>query len=71
MASEFLAKLETYHNLNLYGDTTIDLSRGDYKICENILRQEVENANLKIESVKSFGPVETIGAISVYILRKG
>lgn len=71
LAEEFLAELEAHHNLDLHDDTTIDLSRGDYKICDSIFRQEIEEANFKVESVKSFGPVETIGAISVYILRKG
>lgn len=70
LAEEFLAELEIYHNLSSYGDATIELSRGDYKICESVFKQEIEEANFRIESVKSFGPIETIGAISVYTLRK-
>lgn len=68
---QFLETLETYHTLTLQGDMTIDLSRGDYKICDRILRQEIEEANFHIEMVQSIGPIETIGAFNVYILRKG
>ena len=71
LAEEFLAELEAYHNLNLHGDLTVDLSRGDYKICDRVFREEVENVNFRIEDVQHFGYVETIGGMSVYILRKG
>lgn len=71
LAQEFLEELEVYHNLSFQGDITIDLSRGDFKICEHILRQEIEGANFKIESVKSVGPIETSGALSIYVLKKG
>jgi SAM-dependent methyltransferase len=71
LAQEFLEGLEAYHNLSLQGDVTVDLSRGDYKICEHILKQELEEASFKIEAVRSVGPIETSGALSIYILRKG
>lgn len=71
LSKEFLSELERYHNLEKHGDLTIDLSRGDYKICESILRKEIEKTRFSIESVKHFGPIETIGAISVYSLKKG
>lgn len=70
LAQEFLEELESYHNLSLQGDITVDLSRGDFKICEHILRQELEEANFKIETMKCVGPIDTSGALSIYILRK-
>jgi SAM-dependent methyltransferase len=71
LAEEFLVELETYHNLSLHGNAAIDLSRGDYKVCESVFRQEIEEVNFKVESVQSFGFIETIGAICVYTLQKG
>jgi cyclopropane fatty-acyl-phospholipid synthase-like methyltransferase len=71
LAEKLLSDLEAYNNLTFQGDVTIDLSRGDYKICDQVFRQEVKDVNLIVESVKSFGPVETIGGMSIYVLRKG
>lgn len=70
LAKEFLSKLEKHHNLDKHGDLTIDLSRGDYKICDSVLREEVEKANLIIREVKAFGPAETIGSVSIYTIKK-
>lgn len=70
LAEEFLEALESYHNLASQGDITLDLSRGDYKICDRVFREEIESADFKIDHVQSFGSIETIGAVSVYILRK-
>lgn len=70
LAQDFLKELETFHNLNLQEDMSIDLSRGDYKICERILRQELEDTGFKIETIESIGPIQTSGALSIYILRK-
>lgn len=70
LAEEFLEELEAYHNLAIQNDTTLDLSRGDYKICDHIFREEIGKSNFIVDSVKSFGPIESIGAVSVYILRK-
>jgi len=71
LAQEFLEELESYHNLSFQGDITVDLSRGDFKICEHILRQELDEANFKIETMKCVGPIDTSGALSIYVLRKG
>ena len=62
--------LKSQHNLKTSGDLTIDLSRHDYKICESVLRPEVENVGFTIEEIKSFGPIKNIGAMLVYVLRK-
>lgn len=70
LAKEFLSTLEKYHNLEKHGDLTIDLSRGDYKICDKVLREEVKMANFNIEDIKAFGSAETIGSVSIYMLRK-
>ena len=67
---DFQTELENQHNLSPMGDVTVDLSRHDYKICEKVLRSEVEQVGFSIESVKSFGPIKHIGAMSVYALRK-
>lgn len=69
-AKDFLMKLQKLFNLKLNGDMTIDLSRHDYKICDRIMREEVEGVGFAVESCKSFGPVDNIGGMSVYILRK-
>lgn len=69
-AQDFLIKLEQLFNLKLNGDMTIDLSRHDYKICDRILREEVEKVGFTVETCSSFGPIENIGGMSVYILRK-
>jgi len=66
----FKRNLETHHNLKTGGDITVDLSRHDYKICESVLRPEVERVGFSIEQIKSFGPIKDIGAMSVYVLRK-
>lgn len=67
---DFQNGLENYYNLQPGGDITVDLSRHDYKICERVLRAEVEKVGFNIEKIKSFGPIKHIGAMSVYILRK-
>jgi trans-aconitate methyltransferase len=66
----FQENLEKHHNLKAAGDLTVDLSRHDYKICESVLKKEVEDVGFNIEKSKSFGPIKDIGAMSVYILRK-
>ncbi len=70
LAEDFLTELEAYYNITPQGDTTLDLSRGDYKICDSVFREEIKNTNFKIDSIRSFGPIELIGAVSVYILKK-
>jgi 2-polyprenyl-3-methyl-5-hydroxy-6-metoxy-1,4-benzoquinol methylase len=52
------------------GKTAVDLSRGDYKICDEILRQEIEPLGFSVEAIKRFGPIYDIGGMYVYLLRK-
>ncbi len=70
LAKEFLEKFKQLQNKETQGDPTIDLSRGDYKICESEFRKEVEAAGFKLKQVESIGPIKSIGAMSVYVLQK-
>ncbi|MCE3230609.1 MAG: Methyltransferase domain [Alphaproteobacteria bacterium] len=70
LAEEFLSAIEVLHNFTFHGDAAMDLSRGDYKICDQAFRKEIQSTDFRIEDVKTFGPLKTIGAMSVYILRK-
>ncbi len=71
LAHEFLVNLEHHHNLSLYNDPTLDFSRHDYKICENELMHEIKNTGFQIKSFKHFGKIDSVGAMSIYILYKG
>jgi SAM-dependent methyltransferase len=51
-------------------DPSMTLSRGDYKIDHRRLVTEVETAGFIVEGIQSYGPILTIGAMAVYILRK-
>ena len=57
-------------NVSVQNDPTMDLSRGDYKICESELKKEVESVGFKLEKSESVGPGKNIGAVSVYLFRK-
>jgi SAM-dependent methyltransferase len=69
-ASVFLEKLEKMYSWELQDDPSLDLSRGDYKICDRVFREEANAAGLKVESVTSVGPIKNIGAMVIYALRK-
>lgn len=71
LAENFLKELTNCYNIIPYDDNTIDLSRGDYKICDRVLRDEVTEVGFIVEEVRSFGPIKTIGGMSVYLLKKG
>jgi len=70
LADEFLKKLQTLRNTEEQGDKTIDLSRGDYKICDSEFKREIEVAGFVVEEIQAIGPIENIGAMVVYVLRK-
>ena len=70
LAERFLAKLEKIYNWRENDDQTLNLSRGDYKICERVLLEEIEPYGLEVERKKSIGPIKSIGAMSVYVLRR-
>ena len=48
----------------------IILSRGDYKICDSVLRKEIEEVGFSVLNARSFGPISNIGAMVVYVLEK-
>lgn len=66
----FLQNLEEKFNIEPCTDSTITLSRGDYKICDKVLREEVGPLGFVIEESKVIGPINRIGGMVVYILRK-
>jgi SAM-dependent methyltransferase len=67
---EFQTGLKLHYNWKSIGDPSIDLSRHDYKICERVLSDEIRESGLTLESVRSFGPLKDIGAMSVWIFKK-
>ena len=66
----FLNKFQRSFNTTFQGDETLDLSRGDYKICESELVKEIEEQGFKLQKSKTFGPGKGIGSMSVYLFRK-
>lgn len=70
-AKDFLKDLSKLFNTELNQlDTSMNLSRRDYKICDRVIREEAERVGFKITQLKSFGPIKTIGGMSIYILEK-
>ncbi len=69
LVKEFLSGLEYFYEGS---DTAkeIVLSRGDYKVCDSVLRKEIEEVGFKVLNSKSFGPISNIGAMVVYVLEK-
>ena len=70
LAVAFLAALRAAGPAVKQSDPTMDLSRGDYKICESALKREMEPLGFVIEKSKAVGPIEKVGAMVVYKLRK-
>ncbi len=70
LATEFLQKLNQMCNVNIQGEEALALSRGDYKICDAMLREEANQAGFLVENVQSVGPIKNIGAMCVYTLKK-
>lgn len=70
MATRLLRSLHAFQSTRLYGDPSIDLSRGDYKICDSGFQKDVEDVGFEVESSKAIGPIQSVGAMVVYILRK-
>ena len=68
--NKLILKLEDDHNLETIGDNTIDLSRHDYKICNKVLESEIYETGFSVECIKAFGPINDIGAMVVYVLKK-
>lgn len=70
LARDFLFNLAGEAEKTEENDQTVVLSRGDYKICEEVFRNEIEKVGFKIINSKAFGPIDNIGAMVVYILQK-
>lgn len=51
-------------------NSSIKMSRGDYKISNEKFADELENTGLYILSSQVFGPIERIGAMVVHVLKK-
>jgi SAM-dependent methyltransferase len=70
LAETLLEILRKKRNTKEVGDTTVDLSRGDYKISDAEFRKEIEGVGFKVEKVERIGPSKDIGGLHVYLLRK-
>ena len=70
LAENLLEILRKKRNIKEVGDTTVDLSRGDYKISDSEFRKEVEGIGFKVEKVERIGPAKAVGGLYVYLLRK-
>lgn len=70
LADAFLAELASKANRQPSGDEAMDLSRGDYKICDSVFRTEVEAAGFRVVDRVTVGPVDVIGGMAVYVLQR-
>lgn len=70
LAKKFISELAKKRNIDQQGDVTIDLSRGDFKICDSVFKKEMQEAGLLVLEVRKIGPVDTIGGMAVYVLKK-
>jgi SAM-dependent methyltransferase len=70
-ATSFINDLDSLFNTKINElDPSMNLSRRDYKICDRVIREEAEKVGFIIKQVRSFGPIKTIGGMSIYILEK-
>ena len=70
LAENLLELLKKKRNIKEIGNTTVDLSRGDYKISDTEFRKEIKGIGFKVEKVERIGPQKAIGGLYVYLLRK-
>jgi SAM-dependent methyltransferase len=71
IATEMLEKLKQNNEFQPLDDhNSIKLSRKDYKICDRVLKQELSEAGLMVVGMISFGPIENIGGLCVYKIKK-
>lgn len=70
LAKDFLHSLLFMRNTQPQNDVSIDLSRGDYKISDSRFKKEAEAAGFSITDKQAIGPINTIGGLVVYKLRK-
>ncbi len=67
---DFLAGVASLRSQQPQGTPSMDLSRGDFKVCHRVFCKEVETVGFEVIGVKTVGPIETIGAMAVYTLLK-
>ncbi len=70
LANSLVKQLASMRSATETSDPSMSLSRGDFKVCHRVFEQEVTAAGFVIAGVKSVGPIETIGGLVVYVLRK-
>lgn len=73
LVTKFFEDLKSLRNTEQSGDKSIDVSRGDYKICERVFKKEVEGAGFKVRNKDVFGQIKlgrNIGGLVVYTLVK-
>lgn len=70
LAKDVLGQIHLLAGTKLNDDPRLDLSRGDFKICDSVFRSEVEQVGFRVQDVIHIGPIQTIGGFSIYILQK-
>jgi SAM-dependent methyltransferase len=70
LSNELILNLHQMEGVEPIGSNELDISRGDYKICDRVFRQEVQEVGFIVEDIKSFGPFPEIGGMCIYILKK-
>jgi SAM-dependent methyltransferase len=67
-AASLNTELRRLRGFNASDDSSMSLSRGDFKISQTVFAQEVTTW-FDILGVQTFGPILTIGGMCVYVLR--
>lgn len=70
LAQELLAKCREMVPRHSLHDPLMELSRGDYKIDHLHFFEEITAAGLEIVTQETYGPVATVGGMTVSVLRK-
>lgn len=70
LAKDILQQIHLLAGTKPNHDPRLDLSRGDFKICDSVFRSEVEQVGFRIQNVIHIGPIQTIGGFSIYTLQK-
>ena len=63
-------RLKEIKILNKNSNQKSEPSRGDFKISSSVFIKEILNSNFKYNSKKIFGPLERIGAMAIFELKK-
>ena len=70
LAKEMLSFIFDNFDTSPSSNTTLDLSREDYKICFDVFKSEYEKVGFKLKEKQIFGNLDSIGAMAVYVLSK-